>query len=274
MGMRSTTRRLLTLAALAAAAPLAAQRTIAPLDSTAGRIMFSVDESFADAAGRTRIRLNVQTEKAARCYAALGARVTARGDTTVIDRWYLSAGDMCSESGDPASGTIQLPLEEGRKVLAIAHLGAVDRYRLTITGDAIRVAPIGLPRVSVLRDTTFLWRFPRNSLALRCTTGEHTAWTCAEVFHLLADDQDLVSIDIPGTGRNPFHWYQAEYGGDRGEPARYFRLTSLASYDRLVRDVQRLHDSYAGRRVDFYVSIQRWTGKSWHTEHQAWTPAP
>jgi hypothetical protein len=269
-------RRVLFLATLSVAPALAAQRTTAPLDATAGRIVFSVDESFADPTGHTRIVLHARTEKGARCYATLGARVATRGDTITIDRWHLSAGDIClDDNSEPPSGIIPVPLEEGRHLLAIAHLGAVDRYRLTITSDAIRVAPIGTQRVSVLRDSTLLWRFPRNSLALRCDTGEHTAWMCAEVFHLLADEPGLVPIGIPPTGRNPYdqRWF-GEYDGNGDEPLRYFRVTTPASYARLVGDIQRLHDTYAGRRVGFSVSIRRWTGESWRVERATWAAAP
>jgi hypothetical protein len=242
--------------------PLAAQQNTTPLDSSAGRIMFSVAESFADAAGRTHLVLRVGTERKIRCYAPLGGRVTTRGDTIIVDRWHLAITGICLDDADEApSGAITLPLEEGRRVLAIAHVGAVDRYRLTVTSDAIRVAPIGTPRVSVLGDTTLLWRFPRNSLALTCGTGASTAWTCAEVEHLLADEPGLVPIEIPAGGRNPYSTWRGDYGV--AEPVRYFRVATTAGYDRFLRDVRRLHDAYAGRRAGFDVSILRWTGARW-----------
>ena len=260
--------RLLFLATLAAASPLGAQRGTKPLDSSTGRIMFAVWESFADAAGRTRVALHVSTEKGVRCYAPLGARVSARRDTIVVDRWHLADnhGICLDDSSDNPAGTVSFPLEEGRRVLAIAHLGTVDRYRLVVTSSAIRVAPIGVPRVSVLTDATPLWRFPRNALALRCDTGEHTSWACAEVEHLISDDPGLVAIDFPAGGRNPFNRFRPEDGGDRRDAVRYYRVATPASFDRLVRGVQRLHDAYAGRQVDFGVSIQTWTGRKWHNE--------
>ena len=252
-------RRFLLIASVAVAPALAAQRPTAPLDSALARIVFSVGESFADSVGRTRIVLRVHTEKPVHCYTPLRARVTVRRDAVVIDRWYLEDNGVCvyDTVGAPY-GSFSFRLHEGHRVLAIAHLGAVDRYRLVVTGSAIRVAPIGTPRVSVLGDSTPLWRVPRNSFAFRCGTGERTAWTCAEVFHLLDDEPGLVSVDMP-PGRNTYTWWLAA----GAEPPLYYRVATPASYDRFVRGVQRLHDVYASPRVGFDVAIVRWTGATW-----------
>jgi hypothetical protein len=258
------THRLLLLATLAIAPPIAAQRT--PLDSSAGRIVFSVRESFADSTGHTHLVLRVGAERRLRCYSPVGSRVSTRGDTVTVDRWFTSdEGGCIDDESVPPMGSIALPLEPERRVLEIVRLGVVDRYRLTVTSDAIQVRPIGTPRVSVVSDTTRLGRFPRNSLALSCSTGRNTAWTCAEVEHLLADEWGLVPIELPATGRNPYAGWPGEQAGDHVEPVRYFRVDTPASYDRLLRDVQRLYDAYAGRRVDFNVSILPWTGRSWRT---------
>ena len=252
-------RCLVLSASLVVAPALAAQRPTAPLDSALGRIVFTVGESFADSAGRTRVVLRVHTEKPVHCYTPLRARVTVRRDTVVIDRWYLEDKGVCVyDTEGPPWGSFSFPLEEGRRVVAIAHLGAVDRYRLVVTGDAIRVAPIGTPRVTVFTDSIPFWRLPRNSFAFRCSTGERTAWTCAEVFHLLADERGLAPIDMP-PGRNTYTWW----AGTGAEPPLYYRVATPASYDRFVRGVQRLHDLYASPRVGFDVAIVRWTGATW-----------
>src|SRR4051812_2083889 len=105
-----TLARHILFAALVLAPPLAAQRTT-PLGAETGRIMFSVGESFADAAGRTRIQLHARTEKPARCYAPLGARVSTRADTTIVDRWHLGDrhGICLDDASENPAGIISFP---------------------------------------------------------------------------------------------------------------------------------------------------------------------
>jgi hypothetical protein len=270
----------LLFAALAVAAPLGAQQPTTPLDSSAGRIIFSVFESFADSTGQTHLVLRAETERPLHCWSRLGSHVSTHGDTVTVGGWFTSWGGGCI-TDEPARpmGIIPLPVEPARRVLEIVRLGAVDRYRLTVTGDAIQVRPIGTPRVSVLSDSTLLWRFPRDSFTFRCGTDQHTTWMCAEVEHLVADLAGITPIDLPPTGRDPY----AIYGASAREPVRLFRAATPADYGRLTREVQGLYDLYAGprydfgiytrQRFDFDVSIIRWTGQRWNVARPVRAPA-
>src|SRR3954467_3814009 len=144
-----TPTRLFLLATLALAVPLGAQEPTTPLDSSAGRIIFSVYESFADSTGHTHLMLRVGAERRLHCYSPLGFRVSTRGDTVTVDRWFTTWGGGCiSDEIVPPMGNIPLPLEPARRVLEIVRLGVVDRYRITVTSDAIQAKPLGTPRVS------------------------------------------------------------------------------------------------------------------------------
>lgn len=251
-------------AVVAFAAPLAAQEPTTPLDSSAGRIIFSVIESFADSAGHTHLVLRAGAERRLQCWSHLGFRGSTHGDTVTVDGWFTTwSGGCISDEVVPPMGSIPLPMEPARRVLEIVRLGAVDRYRLSVTSDAIQVSPIDTARASVLRDSTPLWRFPRNSLAIGCRADANAAHACAEVGRLLAGEPGLVPIELPAAGRSP---YSELLRGAHVEPVRCFRVRTRASYDRLLRDLQRLHAAYAERRTHFNVIILRWTGAWWSTD--------
>lgn len=278
--MPTLSHRLLLLAALASATPLGAQQETTPLDSAAGRIIFSVHESFADPGGRTHLVLRAGAERRLHCWSPLGFRASTRGDTVTVGGWFTTWGGGCiSDETTPPMGSIALPIEPERRVLEIVRLGAVDRYRLTVTSDAIGVTPIGTPRASVLGDSTLLWRLPRDSFTFRCGTDQHTTWMCAEVEHLVADLPGIVPIELPPGGRDPY----AFHGASAREPGRLFRVATSADFARLTREVQRLYDLYAGprhdfgiytrQRFDFDVAVLRWTGQRWTVARPVRAPA-
>lgn len=253
------------IALLVAALPLRAQDTQKPQTTLPGRVVFSVGESFADRAGRTRLLLQVVTEKKYPCASPVTARRTKQGDTITVDQWRYSPSRIFCEGEDgPAYGEIPLGVDAGRYTIAIRHLGAEDRYRVTITGDAIRVAPLRTPTVSILRDT-LAWRFPRNSFAVACGTTEKNAWMCAEVFRMLATSPGITPVEIPAVGLNPFGNATGDRGNWHNERLRYFR-TDPSNMSRVRRDVQRFYDAYVGPRNGYSITIIPWTNDRWFTQ--------
>ena len=250
---------------LCMAAPLAAQDVPRPVDSAHGRIAFSVAESFADAAGRTKVLLSVSTEKVYPCLLPLAARMVRAGGAVVLDRWNIPPVVVCAEMVGSASGTITLPWDVGTHRLVIRHLGVEDQYRVTITSDAIRVAPEDAPGgASILRDT-LVWRVPRNSFAVRCGTTELNAWVCAELYRMLARTPGIEPIDIPLTGRDPYGDRSASYGHWHNERTRYYRTVGRRDMPRLRGALQRFYDAYVGRRQGYSITIDDWTGQPWFT---------
>jgi len=65
--------------------------------------------------------------------------------------------------------------------LVIRRSGIDDRYRLTLERELIRVASIGVPRVSITSDTLLRRTIP-NTFAVRCSDA---TWVCARVFREL-----------------------------------------------------------------------------------------
>ena len=252
----------IALALTIAALPGEAQQPFEPLSSTPPRIAFWVGESYADRAGRTRILLQASTEKSYAC-ASLAGRRTSRGDTITIDQWHVTGSRrFCEDESAPAAGEIPLGVDTGSYTLAIRHLGEEDRYRVVITGDAIHVAPLAHPSVSILRDT-LAWRFPRNSFAVGCGTTEMNAWMCAEFYRMLADKPYLTTIDIPAVGVNPYRAWVGSGGSWHNDGLRYFRIDP-SSVPRFRRDVQAFYDAYVGRRLGYGISITPWTGMPWY----------
>ena len=255
----------LTALLLCMAAPLGAQRPPLPVDSAHGRIAFSVAEGFADAAGRTKILLSASTEKPYHCLLPLTARMVRAGDAVVLDRWSISPVVVCAEMVGSAFGTITLPWDVGTHRLVIRHLGAEDQYRVTVTSDAVRVAPEDVRGgVSILQDT-LVWRIPRNSFAVRCGTTELNAWVCAELYRMLARTPGIEPIDIPLTGRDPYGDRSAGYGHWHNERTRYYRTVGPRDMPRLQAALQQFYDAYVGRRLGYSITIDDWTGQQWFT---------
>lgn len=262
--MHATRRAAITLALTAAALPVGAQRTPEPIDTAHGRrIVLSVGDSYADRAGRTRILLQASTERFYPC-ASLSAHPTRRGDVIAVDQWQIAPSpEFCENQPSPASVDIPLGVDTGRYTLAIRYLGAEDRYRVVVAGDAVHVTPLAPPTVTVLRDT-LAWRFPRNSLAVGCGTTEMNAWVCAELFRQLASEPYLTTIDIPAVGLNPYREWDHGQGSWHNDRLRYFR-TDPSNIPRLRRDLQRFYDAYVGRRLGYGVSITQWNAEHWYT---------
>ena len=250
---------------LCLASPLGAQKAPEPVDSAHGRIAFSIFESYADSSGRTRVLLDASTEKPYGCLLPLVARMARTTDTVVLDQWNIPPVFACPSAMGPASGRIRLPWDVGTHTLVIRHLGAEDRYRIIISTDAIRVAPDGTPgRASILSDT-LVWRFPRNSFAVRCGTIDLHAWVCAELFRLLDRTPGIEPVDIPLSGRDPFGDRFGDYGHWHNEPARYFRTVGPRNFPRLERELQSFYDAYVGRRLGYSITVGDWTGRRWFT---------
>jgi hypothetical protein len=258
-------RRAFVALAFCLASPLGAQDVARPVDPAHGRIVFVVAEDVADAAGRTRIIVQASTERTYSCLVPLAARMVAAGDSVVLDRWNIPPSPLCSEEIGPASGAIRLPWDVGRHTLVIRHLGAEDRYRVDISSDAIRVMPSAAPRRASILTDTLVWRFPRNSFAVRCGTTELNAWVCAELFRMLARTPGIESVDIPLIGRDPFGNRFGDYGHWHNESTRYYRRSSPRDATGLERDVQAFYDAYVGRRLGYSISIFDWTGRVWFT---------
>lgn len=245
--------------------PLGAQQAPEPVDSAHGRIVFTIAESYADAAGRTSILLDASTEKRYNCLLPLAARMTRTADTVVLDQWNLPPVDACPSAMGPASGSIRLPWDVGTHALVIRHLGAEDRYRVIVSTGAIRVAPDDAPgRASILSDT-LAWRFPRNSFAVRCGTIDLHAWVCAELLRLLQRTPGIEPVDIPLEGRDPFGDRFSDYGHWHNEPTRYFRTVGRRDIPRLERELQSFYEAYVGRRLGYSITIWDWTGHRWFT---------
>jgi hypothetical protein len=259
-------RCLLAPLTLCLASRLGAQQPLPePVDSAHGRIVFTIGESYADSSGRTRILLDATTEKRYSCLLPLAARMTRTADAIALDQWNIPPVDACPSAMGPASGTINLPWDVGTHTLVIRHLGAEDRYRVLISSDAIRVVPDAAPgRASILGDT-LVWRFPRNSFAVRCGTIDLHAWVCAELLRLLDRTPGIEPVDIPLGGRDPFGDRFADYGHWHNEPARYFRTVGPRDLPRLQRELQSFYDAWVGRRLGYSITIRDWTGHVWFT---------
>lgn len=239
-------------ASLLAATTLGAQVVRGPLEDVDGRIVFQLAEQI-DSTGRpSPVRIDFHTEKRFGGPAGLLASVTRNESTFTLSDWQLafSTGPVPAVV-TPAFGSTVLPIRVGVYELVIRRSGIDDRYRLTLERELIRVAPIGVPRVSITSDTLLRRTIP-NTFAVRCNDA---TWVCARVFRELGLVSGIRPFPMPSAGRNSFG--ESIASGGR-EPPRYFRYTDSRQVDSARAALRRAYDDLRGPQSEASVGLRLW----------------
>lgn len=175
---------------------------LAQRDRLDGPIKLSAGENLTADSSRQKT-LSVTTERIYGCgNYVIDAVLERRSDTIAVDVRGLTYPPNCTAEFAPATRGFTLAVPDGTYWVAVTRGHDVDRVRLTITADRMRIdASDGLRFIRP--DTSTFWRVPLMSFMLYCGTPNEPE-LCADIAWWLERQAGIHELPIPSTGRMMF----------------------------------------------------------------------
>jgi hypothetical protein len=215
-----------------------------------GTIKFNVEEGYVNPnyVSDPEIMLLLQSDKIYPCCNySIEANIQLLDHTLRVDLLNIYKPEICLTAMGPARSRRRLVLPIGEFELQISLSQRIDRYRLIITEQSIRLDPIESGFTSPV--STLTWRYPRNSFTYVCGTTTETAWICSEFYDSLLTIPNVTAYEFPDSGAIPYP--DSSDGYWNNEPSRFFLYKMESDYDEAGRLLRR----YSQERISNYNGV-------------------